>query len=98
MFSDCMSIFQAFSIFSPCSRGIGEEDCFNYLFHPHRIQFTLLVYSSSLVYVSTAIFFAEFRLEQLNCLSSLSLAEDGSPIAVLCPVVDTVVEVELAGG
>ena len=47
--------------------------------------------------VSAAIFFAKFLQEQLSHLSSLSLDEDGSPVAVLCPVVDEVVGVELAG-
>ena len=56
----------------------------------------LLVYSSSQVYISTAIFFAKFLLEQLNRLSSLSLAEDGSPVHV--GVLDEVLGVELAGG
>ena len=45
------------------------------------------------MYVSDAIFFAKFLLVQLNRLSSLSLAEDGSSVAVQ----DTVVLVELAG-
>ena len=32
------------------------------------------------MYVSTAIFFTKFLLEQLDLLSSLSLAEGGSPV------------------
>ena len=66
----------------------------NYFFP--NLPFALLVYSSSLVYVSTAIFFAKFLLEQLACQSSISLAEDGSPVHI--GVLDTVVGVELVGG